>query len=102
MTDQERMASLARTAEQAASIRLWMQQPAAKLVTDEMARLAGKDNLRWLTASDSEAAKMREDAKPYAKFFEVVKRLILEGDQARNVLDAQSKNAPPSQDGQGA
>lgn len=98
----DKIAALAKTAERGASVRLWMQAPAAQIVKNAMSELAGKDNMRWLTASAEEAEKMRMAAQPYAKFFEVVKRIILEGDAAKQILDSQTQEAPPSRDGQGA
>ena len=96
-------ARLQATAEKGAALRRWFSDPAYKIIESEMNRLAGRDNMRWLTVTDEDAAKMREEAKPYARFFQVVKAMLLDADNASRILEerAQRREAPP-REGQGA
>lgn len=96
LSDTQR-AALARQAQRGGIIRDWMRAPAADILKQEMEAAAGRDMLRWLSATPEEAEKMRLAAQPYAKFFEVVKSLILSGDNAQRALDAstaQSEESP--------
>lgn len=97
-------AKLQRLAEEGAALRQWMAMPAYQIVKNAMLEAAGRDNMRWLEASDEEAAKLREAARPYTKFFQVLAARVQAADNAMRTL-AQldlKQEAPPTDVGQGA
>lgn len=108
MLSPEARANLEKAVSAAIMVRDWMAQPGAKVVLDEMVSLAGKDNFKWLTATDEEAAKIRAMAAPYARFFQVIKKFDMEGRNAAALLQKDREEGgtefadTPPVDGQGA
>lgn len=88
MNEELKTAQLQQKVQIAGLFREWCQHPAFKIWEKELNDKISDTKNEWLTADDVKAAKLRLRGVYLMEALDIVKKRILEGDNARKMLDA--------------
>lgn len=83
----EKLQRLSQTAQEGGEIRNWLKHPGFKTFQRHVEDLSKRDHQLWLKEKDPEKAEeVRQEARWFFHFNDLVKKLIMTGDAARNAI----------------
>jgi len=78
---------LSKTAQEGGEIRSWLKHSGFKIFQRKVEQLSKRDHQLWLHEKDADKAEdVRQEARWFFHFNELVKKLIMTGDRARNEI----------------